>query len=590
MNSLIGNKKINFLLLSLIVIFPWLFIALQGIDMSDTGYWLVGYQNFFTNVDVSKSIFSCWLTLLLGAGTNSLLGWMGFWGFKIANIIILYGMLYIVYLMLRTYTNYTLLLFFLLLTMIFASIDRLSIIFYYNLTALFFLAAGALIYFGLIKNKILLILLAGFILGLNIFVRFPNLLGIVLIVAIIYYDLAKGHLKRETLKKSILLIIGYVTGIFATLFLMHLLGHYDLYIENITELLSLSKDPSYHHSSSQLLTKTIMGHIRGFIVGFVLLMALGIFAWLSRFWNHSKAWIWGTSIFFSLIIVILLSKIVHYETKTYFWIYPGMIGIFLIILLWMAFKLFKERPELGTLAVIAYLIVELIPLGANTGFKTAIYGLYLAMPLVLIYLASLKEIKIGSIYLRSQELYFLKVFTNVFILVFSLIVGNIYFSAYHDGRSRWSMLSTVDNTKLKGTFTTKERANTLNDLLVNIKPFLDQYDSLLAYEYIPTIYYLTDANPFLDTSWPYLYTPKVLKQKLEIDLKEKGLPLVLRAKALTKDKDWPQNTKPIDTTKPMVIENRKILQNFLNKYHYQTVWENRDFELLAPIAKQGQID
>lgn len=586
MNSLIGNKKINFLLLSLIVIFPWLFIALQGIDMSDSGYWLVGYQNFFSNVDVSKSIFSCWLTLLLGAGTNSLLGWMGFWGFKIANIIILYGMLYIVYLMLRAYTNYTLLLFFLLLTAIFASIDRLSIISYYNLTALFFLAAGALIYFGLIKNRIFLIFLAGFILGLNIFVRFPNLLGIGLIVAIIYYDFAKRHSRKETLKKSMFLIIGYMTGILATLFLMYLVGHYDLYIENITELLALSKDSAYHHSSLQLLTRTIVGHIRGFIVGFVLLVALGTFTWLSRFWNHSKAWVWGIAILSSLIMVILLSKIVHYETKTYFWIYPGMIGIFLIILFWMAYKLFREKPELGTLAVIAYLIVELIPLGANTGFKTAIYGLYLAMPLILIYLASQKEIKIGSIYIRSQELYFLKVFISVFILIFSLIVGNIYFSAYHDGRSRWSMLSTVNNIKLKGTFTTKERADTLSNLLVNIKPFLDQYNSLLAYEYIPTIYYLTDANLFLDTSWPYLYAPKILKQKLEMNLKKKGFPLVLRAKTLTKDKDWPKSGKPIDTTKPMVVENRKLLQNFLNKNHYQTVWENRDFELLTPTSKK----
>ncbi len=582
MISSMENKKTDILLLSLILIYPWFFIALQGIDMSDTGYWLVAYQNFFNNPAASVPLFSSWLTLLFGAGTNSVLGWMGFFGFKFANIVVLYALLFIAYLMLRAYINKTSLLFFLFLAMIFGNIDQPPIIFYYNLTALFFLSAGALLYFGLLQNRLVLILAAGFLLGVNLFIRFPNLLGIGLILVVIYYDLAKGNSKIEMLKKSMFLTAGYTIGVVMTLYLMHLLGHYELYIGNITDLLMQSKDPNFHHSSSGLLTKTLLGHLSGFIIGFILLLAFGALAWFSRFWNHSKIRVWGSAILFSFILVMLLVKIAHYDTKTYFWIYPGMIGILLIVLLWMAFKLFRERPELGTLAVIAYLIIEMIPLGSNVGFRAAVYGLYLALPLVLIYLSSLTEIKIGAIRIKGQEVYFLKVFVNVVLLIFLLVIGNIYHAAYHDGRSRSSMLSTVDDPKLRGTFTTKERAETLDDLLKNLKPYLEQYDSLLAYEYLATIYYITEAKPFLDSSWPYLYVPAVLEKKLENGIKERGLPLVLRAKSLTKKKGWPKISKPVDITDPAIIKDREILQDFLDRNRYQTAWKNKDFEILVP--------
>ena len=83
---------------------------------------------------------------------------------------------------------------------------------------------------------------------------------------------------------------------------------------------------------------------------------------------------------------------------------------------------------------------KLIPLGANTGFKTATFGLYLVLPLILIYISSLTEIKIAAIHIKEQEVHFLKVFINVGLLIFSLVVGNMYFAAYEDSRNRWSML------------------------------------------------------------------------------------------------------------------------------------------------------
>ena len=144
---------------------------------------------------------------------------------------------------------------------------------------------------------------------------------------------------------------------------------------------------------------------------------------------------------------------------------------------------------------------------------------------------------------------------------------------------------TVDDPKLRGTFTTRERAETLDDLLKNLKPYLDQYDSLLAYEYLLTIYYLTEAKPFLNTSWPYLYAPATLKKKLENGIKKGSLPLVLRAKNFTTDKDWPKNPKPINKAKSIIIK-REILQDFLNRNNYQMVWENKDFELFIPAVKQ----
>jgi hypothetical protein len=71
-----------------------------------------------------------------------------------------------------------------LLTVFFTRTYGVSLLGYGDLTTLFYLAGAALLFFGLVRNRKLLVMLAGIVLGVNFFVRFPNLLGITLVTAI----------------------------------------------------------------------------------------------------------------------------------------------------------------------------------------------------------------------------------------------------------------------------------------------------------------------------------------------------------------------------------------------------------------------
>ena len=576
MNFWKNNNKINYFLIFLIIIYP-LLMAFQGIEMLDAYLLITEYDNFFINPEISQPRFASWLSVFLGAVFSIIFGEMGLWGFKLSYLIVLYLILYAVYSILKPYSDKTQLLFFVFLAMIFVNIDRLYIINYNILTVLFYLYAGLFLHSGLIKNSKLFIFIAGFILGLNIFIRFPNILGIGLLLAIIYYDLAIGNSKNKTLIKALNLILGYIFAIVVMLCTMYLLGHYELYIEKMKELLIDATDSTYHHSSSLLLKVIIKAHIAAFIKGFIYLFALGILLWLSKFWNQTKTQVYISSIFFALIAFILLFKINQYNMSYAISLDAGLLGLSFIVLLWMIFKLPQTNPEFATLVAIAFLIMEMSPLGSDTGLRIYSYGLFLVLPLILVYLFSITEIKVFNIEIKKQYMHFLRTLIISFVLIYSLILSNVIAPSYGDSRNKLSMVYTVDHPKLRGIFTTQERAEALNTIIQNLQKHTDKYHYILSYELIPIVDYLTGLKPYLDSSLLKYFTPSKLKEKFEQGILEKELPLVVRAKRFTLKNEWPRKTVPLGRN-----TRRVLIEEFLNDNYYKTVYEDKNFEILTP--------
>jgi hypothetical protein len=125
-------------LISLIFLYPLLFIW-QGLDFTDCGYLATNFQQFFH--DPASNPMSLWLTNLIGGVWVHLFGdLLGYWGLKLAGVLIIYLTIYFAYLILKPYLEKTELLMGLLLSMIF--IFRWPIIHYNNLTVLFFVAGA----------------------------------------------------------------------------------------------------------------------------------------------------------------------------------------------------------------------------------------------------------------------------------------------------------------------------------------------------------------------------------------------------------------------------------------------------------------
>ena len=100
-------KDIKFLLFFLISVFAYcMLIGLQGFDMCDEGWELTGFQQIFNDPASVTYQFLYYNTLLVGGVWQSLLGCLGYYGFRILSALFITGTAFFVYLILRGYINH----------------------------------------------------------------------------------------------------------------------------------------------------------------------------------------------------------------------------------------------------------------------------------------------------------------------------------------------------------------------------------------------------------------------------------------------------------------------------------------------------
>ncbi len=455
---------------------------------------------------------------------------------------------------------------------------------------LFFLLSTLYLYRGLTTDRLFLLFIAGLISGLNIFVRLPNLLGITLFLVIIYYELSIGRFNyKQTLKKISILISGYLFAIIGILFFMKIIGHYDLYIDNIGNLLNIMSEDSFDkklihehaHGGMQFIKLFMKGHYDAIKYGIFLFFILFMILLSGKYWADQKLYKFIILVLSSLLAFLII-HLSHIDDSTYYCVYSGIVGLIYGSLLWIAYKKFKEFPEFGTIAFASFLIIELIPLGSTSYKYHTIDGMYLAIPVIMIYLFSLKEIKFGFFNIPEKSICAMRSIIIVTIIVFSMIVMNYYRANGHEIK-RWTMFYDVNHPRLLGIFLTKERAETLNELVAALNKYENDFSYILTYEQISTVAYLSDLQPYLASTYPFFWTKDKIEEELEHASLKKTLPMVVRAKSDTIRKGWPKNNKPVHggTNNHRGIL-RAVIESFLKKNNYQTIWENSNFEILTP--------
>ena len=87
-----------------------------------------------------------------------------------------------------------------------------TVILYNYLTYLFFLIVTLCLYQALTTNKQVWFIVAGMILGLNVFVRFPNIAEAALILAVWYYGFLQKKRFGDVVRETGLCILGFVLG------------------------------------------------------------------------------------------------------------------------------------------------------------------------------------------------------------------------------------------------------------------------------------------------------------------------------------------------------------------------------------------
>ena len=154
----------------------------------------------------------------------------------------------------------------------------------------------------------------------------------------------------------------------------------------------------------------------------------------------------------------------------------------------------------------------------------------------------------------------------------------IYTSTYRDSSHRLLLTKSIDNNLSRGVKTSEPRAKVISELLEQLSSMKIENNTLLCFESIGMVHYLTKTQPYIGNPWPLMELPSDFEKLLTIKEME-FLPIIVMAKKQTRSQSWP-NSGEVNQS-PSDIANRGVINNFIKKHKYYKLWSNQMFIILT---------
>jgi len=591
--------NLSALWLSLLVIYPVLFVF-QGLDFTDQGYWLTGYQRIFEDPESVSFMMTTWLSLVVG-GLVDQTG-LGVISFRIAFVVLMWSTIWLTNRLLKECFEPRKILFPLFVTLVYINKWGVNWVSYNDLSAMFFLAATLALWFGLQRQNGKWLVLSGLILGLGIYLRIPNVTGIALVAAILFAGWLYGWSISRRLRLVTAFFLGVGLGLLAGLLVMKLLGHLPYFLSSISMLKNQAAQSNYHHSSQMLMNLFISDHVHGFRYGLLTVGTLAVVSWVKKqeylnTFYESRFYLPAIRLV-GIAVAIFLAMYLE-RGSIYRWALPGFCYAVLVLGV-IAESRSGSRPR-ALLYFIALIVLLTVPLGSGNGIGNAIYGSWLALPLALLALSQSLNGKFTSadmnLYRRqNNESEFLATslkdkllrlgwlpadgFSKIIagaVLLFSCHLA--YISTYRDSRDRSSLRYSFAASELKGILTSKARAQVVGELLAELQGIVKPEEQLLAVTDIPMLNYLTHTRPYLPSSWTGIIGQEQLASDLlEIPKNGKPLPILVRTKGSVHNPEWPN----VQIDPNYTGDGELLIREFMATHRYRRKWENQWFEIWSP--------
>lgn len=455
----------------------------------------------------------------------------------------------------------------------------------YNYLTYGFLAVGALLlYKGLVEEKDRLLIAAGVILGLNVWIRVSNLTEMALVVCVWYHC----HIRRERiqnfwqtlLRKTGRCIAGYAVGaivpLIAILLQYGLSGIMDM-VAGLTQVQNV--DDSYTIFS--MIGAAIDAYVRtGKWAAFIVAgMVLG----LAMFMVKKESFIpVKKAVYIAGILVLIrffwgrgMFSFRYYEdySSMYEW---GMIGLYLAlaacIYLFVAKGVSSSEKLWGMLSLV---ILCITPLGSNNYTYQNLNNLFLTAPITVYafvkwfrrrYPAEKKVLLFPSKAMVSALALMILIQSVGFHLVFVFRDGM-------DGTKRNTMI--MEPKAVAGMKTTKINAKALSGLLVYMEKEHDADNSETEIRAVyfgdcPGLAYLLGKPAAIDTTWPDLASYSLTQFEDSLASLE-DRPVIIIRNVESDNKVW--------------IAKKEVLQDYMSAKHYESAYENEGYTVYQPQEK-----
>lgn len=440
----------------------------------------------------------------------------------------------------------------------------------YNYASYLFMTIGCiLLFFAITKDSRRMMFLAGIVLGINVFVRIPNITQMALILVLWVYAIYTGMNFKNVAAKTGMCIAGYAAGV--CIMLIVVIAKYK--ISGIVEMISglaaiTSTDATYTPLS--MIAGTINAYIRSF--KWILVILAVVMCGIIMFRIVSQKFV-GIKIAVYLCATALMIRFFwgrgmfsfrYYEdySSMYEW---GMVALYLSIILDIYVLVYrgKCKSEMVLLAVMSLVIIMIAPLGSNNYTYQNLNNMFVVMPATVV----IGFDAIGVLSEKCKKCYSLPIAVMYIVLLICILVQSFGFNlkfVFRDGMRGEARDAQVEGIEsLYGMYTNTEHAQSLmglNDCIEELKP-----ESLILYGDCPGLTYILRRPSALFTSWADLDSNPVdmiEKDLNQISVGDEYPPVILRK----------HEGSAVNNQKKL-----EILETFIDSNDYLLIYENSEF-------------
>lgn len=448
---------------------------------------------------------------------------------------------------------------------------------YNYLTFVLLMAGSILLYQGLVRGKNGFLIAAGVLLGLNVGVRFSNLVQTGLILAVWSYAWLTKKSLKETLRQTLLCMAGYVGALGAFLLFMGLRYGFGEYMNSIARLFAMT-EVAEDYAPVSMLTGAFGVYIKAgyWIKRFALALFIGTAVCLVAPGKAVKVKkLLCTGVTLMLFAWLLTHRFFYPDFASYQAIYDPCVMLLLLAMAVSFLFLIKKdiSKEDKLLAVMEILTILLTSLGGNNAVFYCINNMFLIMPFCIYMVWKLwKEQK--SVVLLSVKTVITALILLVCVLAFRFHSTFTYEEAA-GARNQDTVITEIP--VLKGIRTSSEKAENLTGLYQYLKEQKLTDRTCILYGQIPGISYFCELVPAINV-WSDLesYTFDVMNSDLQklCERMEAGEtePLVIL------DRQWAEylegGEEPDMLWGDTTLRKAALLKSFMEDYGYYRTFDN----------------
>lgn len=577
------KKKINrvdCLLGGILFLLPFLHVCI-GINTTDQGYNLANFEMF---PDMNQT----WMIATLAANiVGKLFTWLPFGHYMLGMNIYCTLLLSILSVSLfgvlkKDFSKYAVFCG-LLIAICFSWAPK--VILYQYLSYYLFDMAAIILIIGLRKEKRRMLFIAGIILGVNLFVRFPNILQTALIVVVIYSAILKKKQFREFAVDMLVCVAGYLAVVIPIILLIEIICGRGTYLRMISSLFAMT-DTATAYSPLSMFTSVYYAYVENWYwFKWFLMEALAgviIYGLLKKKWMKYAMqllivlggvvilrfyWYWGT---FNV-------KYTGYES-VYVW------GANLLMLAGIVMSLVLLLPkisyELRLYGLTMLVIIGITPLGSNNVLYSNYNNLYLLAP-VLTGMLELLWQKSRSMDEKkeSRKVWHFSVVPMVSISVMLIAITMVQSFFFHgkfvfgdDVIKSKTAVGVEGIDVFVGMITSEGNADALADLSLFMEENVLNGSQAIVWSQAPILYYMLDIECAIGHFWPSLDSYPY--DEFVGDIKEmEEYPMIIYQAMYYGDL---KNEAPTGDKKTEVIH--KVLQ----EGNYEEVFRNEVYAICLP--------